>query len=62
MFWLVSALTVIVPELSDNTCCPLTYKDPGPTYMSRHCFANEPKSYVMLALGIICPSNEPPPK
>ena len=44
MFWLLSALNWIVPELSETTCCPLTYNDPGPTYMSLHCLLLEPKS------------------
>ena len=30
-FWSKSVETVIVPELSEITCLPLTYKEPGPT-------------------------------
>ena len=55
MFWFVSALTVIVPELSDNTCCPLTYKDPGPTYTSFQTCEALPNWNVLLALGIKLP-------
>ena len=43
-FWFTSAEIVIVPELSDTTCCPLTYNEPGPTKTSLHCLLEEPKS------------------
>ena len=43
MFWLVSAPIVIVPELSEITCCPLTYNDPGPTNTSFQTLLEVPK-------------------
>ena len=55
MFWSVSALTVIVPELSSITFCPLTYKEPGPTYTSFHTLDAVPKLYVFDTLGIKLP-------
>ena len=57
MFWLVSAVTVIVPELSEITCCPLTYRDPGPTYTSFHMLLALPSWKVLFALGIKLPEN-----
>ena len=52
IFWLVSAETVIVPELSDNTFCPLTYKDPSDTYKSRHANDELPKSKPVVPLEL----------
>ena len=56
MFWFEFAETWIVPELSDNTCCPLTYNDHGPTYTSFQTFVALPKVYVLLLAGIKLPA------
>ena len=50
-FWFAFALNWIVPELSLNTCCPLTYNDPGPIYTSFHTLVALPSECVLLAAG-----------